>query len=33
MLGEGHGVIKENLKLDNPSRTIIFRITSLTYFR
>ena len=24
MLGEGHGVTKENLKLVNPSTTIIF---------
>ena len=30
---EDHGILKENLKLDNPSIKSIFRITNLIYFR
>ena len=31
--GGGHRILKENLKLHNPSMKIIFRITSWIYFR
>ena len=31
--GGGRGILKENLKLDNPSIISTFRITSLIYFR